>query len=145
MCTEKDCLALYPFHFPSIVLPSLSTLFDIKAMAVYLVWFALQAGLYVVLPGEVHQGVVLSDGKTRLNYTNNGLLAFALSIAGCFTGHFFGLFNLVFVADHFLGLFMSATVVSYILSIYLYKRSFTPGVELARGVNFLPMKISLLG
>jgi hypothetical protein len=44
-----------------------------------MVWFAFQAVLYLVLPGEIADGVPLPDGS-RLKYKLNGHLAFWISL-----------------------------------------------------------------
>ena len=51
----------------------------LSASAVVMVWFAFQAVLYLVLPGEIADGVPLPDGS-RLKYKLNGHLAFWISL-----------------------------------------------------------------
>lgn len=100
--------------------------------------------------GESAEGVVLEDGS-RLKYTLSGHLQFWLCLLAM--GHAFvqttesspgsGVYvinslmplPLWLIYDHYVQLIVISLMGAAVLSVYLYARSFTPGVLLAKGGN----------
>ena len=69
-CNASGCMHLAPsFTIPGF--PAGQRLFTWEALAVYCAWFAAQAALHLLLPGQLRQGVALPDGS-RLPYKLNG-------------------------------------------------------------------------
>ena len=86
MCPSKDhCTIL---EIPP--LPTLDSLFTTTAAQVFLVWFAFQALLYILLPGEVCEGLPIARLQNkRLKYKCNGKIAKRMSIVDRFSFFFF--------------------------------------------------------
>ncbi len=54
-------------------LPALESIFTYEATAVFLIWFAFQALLYMVLPGGEGEGLPIKRlGNKKLKYKFNG-------------------------------------------------------------------------
>lgn len=69
-CNASGCMHLAPqFSIPG--WPPGQRLFTWEALGVYVAWFAFQALLHLLLPGQRRQGVVLPNGS-RLTYKLNG-------------------------------------------------------------------------
>lgn len=94
-------------------------------------WMLFQATMYVLLPGQMVQGVRLRDGS-RLKYPMNGHLAFWLSLTAC---HALPLLNcsLSWLYDHYLELACASIALSFLLSAYSFASSFRAGCTLADG------------
>ena len=97
-------------------------------------WILLQAALERLLPAEVVEGVVLSDGS-RLRYRMNGMLAFWVSLVllcHCWPDRpeypadwlRLGAFPLAVIYDEYLQLAVASIVISVTLSGLLYAGSF---------------------
>eukprot|EP01147_Barroeca_monosierra_P008843 gene8843-1203_t len=134
MCNQEkgDCLVSTLPAFDAI--PPLDTWISVDATLVVILWFCFQALLYVVLPGQVCQGLPLRDG-TRLQYKCNALQAFLVTMVLVPTLHFAGFINLVFLYDSFLQLMTATIVLCLLLSILLYFKARRPGTMLAEGGN----------
>jgi protein-S-isoprenylcysteine O-methyltransferase Ste14 len=91
----------------------------IEAAAVYLGWVAVQALLYVVLPGRTVEGLPLIDG-TRLRYRLNGLLAAAITLIALGVGQALGWFSLSWLADHAGPLLSAATIFTFGFGALMY-------------------------
>lgn len=134
----------------------LKAMYDPMAMLVYLAFVALQAVLYVALPGDLYPGTLLRNGQ-RLKYRMNGkcgmgrldgcltpcllsnLTGFTAYHSTLFIGLYFlkdtGLKPLVFVYDHWIGLAFASVMFSYAVALFVYIKSFAPGALLALGGN----------
>ncbi|KAL2770736.1 delta(14)-sterol reductase LBR [Daubentonia madagascariensis] len=117
MCEQRDPSLL---NFPP-PLPALYDLWETRVFGVYLLWFFIQALLYLLPIGKVVEGTTLIDGR-RLKYRLNGFYAFILTSAVVGTSLFWGV-ELFYVYSHFLQFALAATVFSVVLSVYLYARS----------------------
>ena len=70
-CNASGCMHLAPrFGIPG--WPPGQRFFTWQALGVYVGWFAFQAALHLLLPGQRRQGVVLPNGS-RLTYKLNGV------------------------------------------------------------------------
>ncbi|RXM28154.1 Lamin-B receptor [Acipenser ruthenus] len=130
ICGEKDASVL---NFPP-ALPALTTLWDNHVFGIVVLWFLIQALIYVLPIGKVVDGLPLKNGK-RLRYRINGFYAICLSavLVGAAVNH--GI-DLSYIHGHFLQFAVSAMAFSLILGIYLYIRSrWASEDELAPGGN----------
>ncbi|ORZ15084.1 ergosterol biosynthesis ERG4/ERG24 [Absidia repens] len=113
----------------------LKAMFDPMAILVYVAFVALQAVLYVGLPGDLYPGTELRNGG-RLKYRMNGFSAYHATL---FIGLYFlkdtGLKPLLFVYDHWVGLATTSILFSYAIALFVYLGSFAPGALLALGGN----------
>eukprot|EP00047_Mylnosiga_fluctuans_P002604 m.225158 g.225158 ORF g.225158 m.225158 type:complete len:423 (+) comp11222_c0_seq1:25-1293(+) len=117
-------------------LPSLSSLFSLEAIGVFVAWFALQVLFYNVLPGDVGEGLPIKRlGGKRLKYKFNGLNALYASLVLYIAVVYLNLLPVVFVYDQFVPLLSAAILFSYALSVYLYASSFKKNALLAEGGN----------
>lgn len=91
----------------------------VDAVLVYLGWLVLQAGLFILLPGRVVEGLPLEDGS-RLRYKLNGLLAMlvTLAILGLLQGS--GLFSLSWIQDNFGALLSVITIFSFAFAWFVH-------------------------
>ncbi|XP_061041339.1 delta(14)-sterol reductase LBR isoform X3 [Eubalaena glacialis] len=117
MCKQKEPSLL---NFPP-PLPALYDLWETRIFGAYLLWFFLQALLYLLPIGKVVEGTPLTDGR-RLKYRLNGFYAFILTSA-LVGASFFWDVELYYVYSHFLQCAFAATVFSVVLSVYLYARA----------------------
>ena len=113
--------------------PSLASMFDAKAFAVVAGWWALHAILYIVLPCNEAEGVLLADGKTRLRYKINALPAFIASLVVFGELGMYDILPWTYAYHNFLQLLVASTVLSWVLSIYLYARALPRTEGLADG------------
>lgn len=130
ICGGKDASVL---NFPP-ALPALTTLWDNHVFGIVVLWFLIQALIYVLPIGKVVDGLPLKNGK-RLRYRINGFYAICLSavLVGAAVNH--GI-DLSYIHGHFLQFAVSAMAFSLILGIYLYIRSrWASEDELAPGGN----------
>lgn len=144
-------------------LPSFQNLFTWEATVIYLGWMVFHTVLERILPGEVVEGVVLPDNKSKLRYKMSGHLQFWLCLIamghaypifssfekgnGWCTGvfdswnsvfviHGFKPLDLSLVYDQYLPLISISIVFTFLFSVYLYVTSFLPsGKILAKGGN----------
>ncbi|XP_044289931.1 delta(14)-sterol reductase LBR isoform X2 [Varanus komodoensis] len=116
-CTQKDPSVLN--FLPS--LPAFESLWETRVFGVFLLWFFLQALLYLLPIGKVVEGMPLFTG-IKLQYRINGFYAFILTAVAVGISLYFEV-ELYYLYDHFLQFAVSATVFSLVLSIYLYVRS----------------------
>ncbi|XP_036725839.1 delta(14)-sterol reductase LBR isoform X1 [Balaenoptera musculus] len=117
MCKQEEPSLL---NFPP-PLPALYDLWETRIFGAYLLWFFLQALLYLLPIGKVVEGTPLTDGR-RLKYRLNGFYAFILTSA-LVGASFFWDVELYYVYSHFLQCAFAATVFSVVLSVYLYARA----------------------
>ncbi|KAM9111140.1 delta(14)-sterol reductase LBR isoform 1-T1 [Megaptera novaeangliae] len=117
MCKQEEPSLL---NFPP-PLPALYDLWETRIFGAYLLWFFLQALLYLLPIGKVVEGTPLTDGR-RLKYRLNGVYAFILTSA-LVGASFFWDVELCYVYSHFLQCAFAATVFSVVLSVYLYARA----------------------
>jgi len=90
-----------------------------EAMGVYLGWFAFQALLQLVAPGEVVEGLPLPDGS-RLRYKINGLAALVITAVVLTVTTWAGWTPLTWLYDNFGALLTSITLFSFAFSLFLY-------------------------
>jgi protein-S-isoprenylcysteine O-methyltransferase Ste14 len=90
-----------------------------EAMGVYLGWFAFQAVLQLVAPGEVVDGLPLPDGS-RLRYKINGLAALIITAVVLTIGSAVGWIQLAWLYHNFGALLSSITIFSFAFSLFLY-------------------------
>lgn len=123
------------FTWRELLLPSA------ESFSWYVTWFLFHVILERILPCDVVEGTVLSDGK-RLKYNINGHLAFWVSffvMLHCYPlfegSQFIGFtrFPLEKIYDNYLDLAKSSMWFSVLLSVYLYLKSFKSGALLAKG------------
>lgn len=107
-------------------------LFSIRAMAVFVAWFAFCATLHLLLPGVRAKGVKLANGKS-LEYKLNGILVLMISVPLSLCLGFGGYVNLSWVFDNLIQLLTAAIVFSSSMSCCLYLLSFRKGVLLSSG------------
>ncbi|XP_068397860.1 delta(14)-sterol reductase LBR isoform X1 [Eschrichtius robustus] len=117
MCKQEEPSLL---NFPP-PLPALYDLWETRIFGAYLLWFFLQALLYLLPIGKVVEGTPLTDGR-RLKYRLNGFYAFILTSA-LVGASFFWDVEFYYVYSHFLQCAFAATVFSVVLSVYLYARA----------------------
>lgn len=150
LCNENVCMKS-PLSFDwNRWLGSLPTssaqLWSNEGTLIFLGWFAFQAAMQIFLPGEVVQGSKVKNTAETLPYTMSGHLQFWLSALACCyvipvwsnregTSVVQGLnrLPLELLYDHYVGLITASCLFSLLLSLYLYRRSFTPGAVLADG------------
>uniref|UniRef100_A0A8C5WLG9 Delta(14)-sterol reductase TM7SF2 n=1 Tax=Leptobrachium leishanense TaxID=445787 RepID=A0A8C5WLG9_9ANUR len=104
-------------------LPPLETLWDSTAVTIVLVWFSLQAVLYVLPLGTVVEGIPLKD-NTRLKYKINAFHAMVVSFLLAGLALALGM-PLSYVYDHFLQLAVGAGFLGLALSIFMYVKALT--------------------
>lgn len=98
-------------------------LFSFHALGVYLIWFFSLAVLDRVLPGELVDGTLLRDGKTRLKYMFNGTYVMAILFSVLAIRLFItqgAMPELVYVYDHLLELMNASLLFSVVGSTLLY-------------------------
>jgi len=102
-------------------LPDLSkhTFYSTQAVLVELLWFGFLMILWGVLPGRWINGVKLPSGE-RLAYKMNGFVSGIVAAASLALGHWYGMFDLVWIHDHYLELATASILISTIMSTYLY-------------------------
>jgi len=122
-----------PTKLPS--LEDITSTFSWEAFAVYVAWWTFQAVLYLVVPGEMKEGLPLRDGS-RLRYPINGFRCLLITAVAAALVHVY-VHPLTWIADNFVQLTVAAIVFSYGLSVYLYFASFLGGPRaiLALGGN----------
>lgn len=81
----------------------------------YAFWIALQAVLYIVLPGPLCKGQLTPAGHL-LEYTTNGLLAWVLTSVLAIAASVSGFIDPAVVADHWEGLLVAMNVYGLALS-----------------------------
>ena len=103
---------------------------NLKAWAIYWVFFIFQAILYLVMPGIYTEGKpLLHEGGKKLKYYCSGVSSFYLSIGIAFALHFTGLFPLYTLIDEF-GPIMSVAIISgFGISIVAYASAIYRGAE----------------
>ena len=122
------------FDLPKI--PDVHSLFSFNALAVFLAWFAFQAVLYIVVPGDSADGLPIERlEKKKLKYKINGLKAFFISLSLFAIVAYFQLLPLTYVHNNFVQLLTAAILFSFTLSFYLYASSFGANKLLAEGGN----------
>ena len=119
-----------------------ATFWSWEAAAVVLGWFALQALLFLWLPGPMVAGAALRDGS-HLTYSMNGHLAFWISLTVvCLGSPVLGAdgglvalkpLPLAWCYDHYLELASASIVISVAISVGCYVASCRPGCMLALG------------
>ncbi|XP_049724426.1 delta(14)-sterol reductase LBR [Elephas maximus indicus] len=117
MCKQPDPSLL---NFPP-PLPAFNDLWETRVFGAYLLWFFLQALLYLLPVGKVVEGTPLTDGR-RLKYRLNGFYAFVLTAVIVGASVCWGV-ELYYVYNHFLQFALGATAFSVALSVYLYARA----------------------
>lgn len=134
-CGKHGCITIGPSAgeaFQAALAEAQSAqLWSWEAAGVVMGWMLLQATMYVLLPGQMVEGVRLRDGS-RLKYPMNGHLAFWLSLTLC---HALPLLNcsLSWLYDHYLELACASIALSFLLSAYSFASSFRAGCTLADG------------
>ncbi|KAE8332430.1 hypothetical protein BDV39DRAFT_216575 [Aspergillus sergii] len=99
------------------------------SVSCYAAWLALQAILYVCLPGEIALGPVTPAGR-RLKYKLNGLTAWCLTVALWAVGTKSGLVDPTIIARKWEGLIWTTTVFCVVAALISYaKACVLPGVE----------------
>ncbi|KAK4534333.1 hypothetical protein CDCA_CDCA01G0358 [Cyanidium caldarium] len=95
-----------------------------QAGLVLLAFITLLAVAGSALPGWVHPGTLLPDGKTRLYYKCNGLLLLVLSVVAWLLGdRYFGHEVGAWAAHHCGALFLAAQATAFTLATYLVVRA----------------------
>eukprot|EP01139_Manchomonas_bermudensis_P021581 Amastigsp_a683390_13.p1 type:complete len:500 gc:universal Amastigsp_a683390_13:24-1523(+) len=123
-CGRHGLLTLFPLSFPHVNLDELlGELFTVRATGLVFGWFVWHMLLYVVLPGEVVDGLPMRNGKT-LKYTMNGRSACVISVLGVTGLWWYGLFDLAALADQTVPLASASILLSVMLSVYVYVASF---------------------
>lgn len=109
---------------------------SLEALAFYLGWLLLQAGLYHFLPGRPIQGQPLEDGR-RLDYRLNGLRSFVISV-GLWAGlHVTGVLPGDYIYRNIEALVSTANIVVFLLCFYIYFLGRRQASEAEREFNFL--------
>uniref|UniRef100_A0A3B5KM36 Delta(14)-sterol reductase LBR n=1 Tax=Xiphophorus couchianus TaxID=32473 RepID=A0A3B5KM36_9TELE len=106
-------------------LPPLETFWDPQALGFVIIWIFFQALLYTLPVGKLSEGVLLRSGR-RLTYRTNGktYLITLLVAAAVYQGA-----DLTYIHSHFLQLTSASFLVSMLLSVYLYVRSRSAGLD----------------
>ncbi|XP_023203787.1 lamin-B receptor isoform X1 [Xiphophorus maculatus] len=108
-------------------LPPLETFWDPQALGFVIIWIFFQALLYTLPVGKLSEGVLLRSGR-RLTYRTNGFFAFVVSAAVVAAAVYQGA-DLTYIHSHFLQLTSASFLVSMLLSVYLYVRSRSTGLD----------------
>ncbi|XP_032441610.1 delta(14)-sterol reductase LBR isoform X2 [Xiphophorus hellerii] len=108
-------------------LPPLETFWDPQALGFVIIWIFFQALLYTLPVGKLSEGVLLRSGR-RLTYRTNGFFAFVVSAAVVAAAVYQGA-DLTYIHSHFLQLTSASFLVSMLLSVYLYVRSRSAGLD----------------
>ncbi|WWC93994.1 hypothetical protein V866_000832 [Kwoniella sp. B9012] len=119
-------------NFPS----SAGYLWEWKAFAVYLGWYAYCIVCWKVLPGDVIKGNLLRDG-TRKNYKMNGLYTLILTL-GLSVGILLnpgGIELFTWLYDHWVPLVSSSLAMATFQALWVYGYSYYNGELLALGGN----------
>ncbi|MBI5480091.1 MAG: hypothetical protein HY906_14590 [Deltaproteobacteria bacterium] len=90
-----------------------------RAVAIYGVWFALQAALQILMPGPWKEGMPLADG-TRLKYRMNGWVSWWLTWALVGFAVVTGLLPATFFYDEYGPLLSTVVIFSFVYSGYLH-------------------------
>ncbi|KAH8930127.1 ERG4/ERG24 ergosterol biosynthesis protein [Atractiella rhizophila] len=110
---------------------------DLKAWGVYAAWYAWTVLCWAILPGEWYEGVLLRDGKTKLQYKINAFSTFIATLllaSGIYLWQ--GHQPFLFIYEHWFGLATAALLNSILQASYVYLMSFTSKDEmLALGGN----------
>ena len=119
------------------VLPQLT----VTSVGLYLAWLALQATLYVILPGRLIEGTVLADGS-RLIYRMNGWLAFGCTVVIVGAASWFGWIPAAVGYDEFSGLLTTATIAAFAVAGIAYAKG-EPSTHRTNALANYVMGISL--
>lgn len=84
------------------------------SIAIYLLWVAFQAALYVILPGRLYQAPRTPGGR-RLLYRLNGTNAWVLTVLIAVAASYYELVDPAFIAKNWGSLFAAANVYSCVL------------------------------
>jgi delta14-sterol reductase len=117
------CLCVSEFD-GSLVIPGRQLLHQVSgpgvtATMLYASWFLLQAILQVAAPGQVHEGVTLTDG-TRLKYKMNGWFSFWFTMGTVIGGAILGWIPPTILYDQFGSLLTVVNVFAFLFSGFLY-------------------------
>lgn len=130
-CNKYQCVGLIPFTenfmafkvnpFANGLRPLIASLFDAKAFAFYILWWASHMIMYLIVPGKWVKGLDLQDGKgTRLDYKINATQCMFLSYA-ILTGLVHsGYLSATYIYDAYPQLLTAAITFSLLLTAYLY-------------------------
>ncbi|WOO85586.1 Delta(14)-sterol reductase [Vanrija pseudolonga] len=115
---------------------SAGKLWEWKALAVYLAWYAWCIATWVILPTEWIEGLLLRDG-TRKKYKMNGLwfLFLTLGVAIGVLARPGGIEHFTWLYDHFVPLLSAALAMATAQAVWVYAYSFFSGELLALGGN----------
>lgn len=91
---------------------------SLKVSLGYVAWLLLQVFLYCFLPGPISTGQLTPAGNL-LNYTTNGLLAWAVTHGVVIGAAVIGFLDLTFIADHWEALLVATNVYGIVLPIFL--------------------------
>ncbi|ELT94066.1 hypothetical protein CAPTEDRAFT_139617 [Capitella teleta] len=123
-CDQEACTVSRMPRLPR----SPSAYFDPGAALFYVAWLAAQVFLHLAIPGRIVAGAPLAN-KTTICYICNGFQVLLVTFLG-FIGFSFICPSLAFLlTERSFGVITSASAVSIILSIFLYRSSFTVKTE----------------
>ncbi|KAH7103387.1 ERG4/ERG24 ergosterol biosynthesis protein [Auriculariales sp. MPI-PUGE-AT-0066] len=111
------------------------SLWDNQAALLYLAWYTYCVAAWAALPGDYVEGTLMRDG-TKKRYKINAFSTLLLT-AGLTAGYIFryGPGSFTFLYEKFVGLTTAALAMSIFQALFVYARSFRPGVLLALGGN----------
>jgi 7-dehydrocholesterol reductase len=116
----SEQLYFFSSHLPAVTAASI---------AAYLSWVVFQAGLYVFVPGPLHQAPRTPGGR-RLFYRLNGFRAWALTVALAACASFAGVVDPALIAKHWTTVLATATLYSSaLIGIFYVKARVAPDDE----------------
>lgn len=150
-CNSKGCLSLNkedPFFlwvenpFEQGFVSWFLSIWSLEIFSHYVLWFAFQALLYIIVPGPIQMGTEIGHKTNfKLPYKLNGYRCMWITYATVFGLVSSGVIKGTYIYDNYLSFATAAIVFSILLSIYLYvsslliKAPFTGRNALAEGGN----------
>ncbi|KAF3106064.1 7-dehydrocholesterol reductase [Orbilia oligospora] len=103
--------------------------FTKASIVIYLSWVAVQAALYISLPGSLHKAPRTHGGR-QLLYKLNGLSAWFVTVGGAVILSYFRVIDPTFIAEHWGGLLAAANFYCVaLISIFYIKAHIMPDTE----------------
>ncbi|KAF8466018.1 ergosterol biosynthesis ERG4/ERG24 [Kalaharituber pfeilii] len=96
--------------------------FSWRGLAIYLVWYMVQAVMYAVVPGRIGYGQKTLAGR-QLPYQLNGLTCYIITHVAFISAVYYKLIPISIIANNWLGLFVAANMMGYFLTVFAYVKA----------------------
>lgn len=96
--------------------------FTWKALAIYMVWYTVQAIMYAVVPSKIGYGQKTLAGR-ELPYKLNGLTCYIITHIVFLSAVYLDVIQVSIIAQNWLGLFVAANFMGYFLTVFAYVKA----------------------